>query len=85
MAQDSFHWRALVNTLMNLPCPIKGRAISGQLSNYELLKKDSYPMSLITWSRVLEKLIITESKNSSSFMEPEASLSCSQEPASLLS
>jgi len=37
---------------------------------------------LTQWSRVLhEKLIVTQSRNSLSFMEPAGSLSSSQEPA----
>jgi hypothetical protein len=32
------------------------------------------------WSRVLEKLIVTQSRNSLPFMEPKCSLMCSQEP-----
>jgi len=37
---------------------------------------------LTAWSRVLlEKLVVTQSRNSSPFMKPEGSLLCSQEPA----
>jgi len=32
------------------------------------------------WSRVLEKLTVTQSRNFPPFMEPEGSLPCSEEP-----
>jgi hypothetical protein len=35
---------------------------------------------LISWSSILEKLIVTQSRNSPAFMEPKGSLPCSQEP-----
>jgi hypothetical protein len=43
MAQDRVQWRILVSTVMYLWVPKKCREILDQLSDYELLKKDSVP------------------------------------------
>jgi hypothetical protein len=37
--------------------------------------------AITPWSRVLHKKLIVRSRNSPPFIEPEASLPCSQEPA----
>jgi hypothetical protein len=42
-AQDRDQWRALVNTVMDLPGSIKCREVFECLHNWQLLKKGSAP------------------------------------------
>jgi len=45
VAQDRFQWRALVNTIIESLCSLKGEVFLYQLSDYQLLK--STPASLM--------------------------------------